>query len=96
MRGAQKAQPFGHPLDGRVRRQFAHRGMLWHLELEHSNPDLVGLRRGSEVNVSARPLIVLADVVKCFCIRAVALDSYLCLMPLAQRQTLVLVSRTLE
>ena len=24
MRGAQKAQPFGHPLDGRVRRQVAH------------------------------------------------------------------------
>jgi hypothetical protein len=23
MRGAQKAQPFGHPLDGRVRRHFA-------------------------------------------------------------------------
>jgi hypothetical protein len=28
MRGAQKAQPFGHPLDGRVRRRLAHSSVL--------------------------------------------------------------------
>jgi hypothetical protein len=61
MRGAQKAQPFGHPLDGRVRRhpRFTSRGQSF-VAFEHVCKRLVAIAFDGQQRVVLVPSVAAA------------------------------------